>query len=163
MKRTDQFSAWKVISLNSPDDLSLDFTASVRVSFRLFRIEDSRAFFLKVIENNIKSGTYTAPLTGNYAIEVINMQGDLLLTGTYQSEPYSCPFPAIYTDINNVFTSCQFFPDPETYTNSHTDSQPRFVLGSLAEKDVVKIRMDFPDASGPVRTFKLKLLNAIGT
>ena len=61
MKRTDQFSAWKVISLNSPDDLSLDFTASVRVSFRLFRIEDSRAFFLKVIENNIKSGTYTAP------------------------------------------------------------------------------------------------------
>ena len=92
----------------------------------------------------------------------------MTLEGTYQSDPYPCPFPAAFADPSNVFTPCYFLPETYARTKAfnsppHTDSQPKFVLGSLAEKDVIKIRLDFPDASGSVRTFKLKLLNADGT
>ena len=68
MKRTDQFSTWKVIRLSSADRLSLDFTASAKGSFRLIRITDQRTFALQLIENNINSGTFVAPSTGDYAI-----------------------------------------------------------------------------------------------
>ena len=43
-------------------------------------------------------------------------------------------------------------------TPPHTDSQPRFDMGSRVTHEVIKIRLDFPDVSGTIKNFKLRLL-----
>ena len=97
----------------------------------------------------------------------------------YQSKDNKCPVTSPYTDVRRVFHPCSAQDSVPAFTSSVTptkesglftntfpeDGYPIFSLGSRAAKDIVNIRLDFPDLVTGIDplTFQLSLLDSAGT
>ena len=126
------------------------------------------------------SSTYTGTYdlaAGNYGVRF--PYSTTPASTFYQSKYNQCPVTSPYTDVRRVFYPCSLInlvpafrpystPTTETglFANSFPeDGYPIFSLGSRAAKDIVNIRLDFPDlvAGMDPLTFQLSLLDDAGT
>ena len=103
---------------------------------------------------------------------------DTSATLTYRSDEYTCPFHDSYTDSRKIFEPCTGSTDnapsidttPILATNNlfvsppYLKSFPRFDLGTLAKKQVLNIRLDFPDTQAGTApdAFQLNILDTSG-
>ena len=131
----------------------------------------------------LSSGS-SSTFTGTYSLAIGNYGVRFPYSNTpantfYQSKNNKCPVTSPYTDARRVFHPCSATNLIPAFTSSITptteaglfanafpeDGYPIFSLGSRAEKDIINIRLDFPDLVAGMNplSFQLSLLNSAGT
>ena len=90
---------------------------------------------------------YTALAAGYYLIEVTAPGAAAAVTLSYPSEPYACPAALTnHTDVYNIFEPCVFYSSYfQTGSVPYIDTNPVFLLTSIALREVIEIQLNFID------------------
>ena len=172
------------ITLDTASDLTFGNTLGAS-SIEVFKMSaNAGEYFLVSPALAALSSGSSSTFTKTYSLDVGNYGVRFPYLSTpastfYQSKDNKCPITSPYTDVRRIFHPCSATDIVPAFTSSITpitesglfanalpeDGYPIFSLGSRAEKDIVNIRLDFPDLVAGMNplTFQLSLLSSAGT